>query len=79
MRKKYRNVLVIVFVIFIFGFFIINIFNKDKKFSNLENRSLAKMPTFKIDRLIEGRYTKNYEKYKKRSVFYERCIYKTEE
>ncbi len=69
MRKKYRNVLVIVFVIFIFGFFIINIFNKDMEFSNLENRSLAKMPTFKIDRLIEGRYTKNYEKYKNDQFF----------
>ena len=41
MRKKYRNALAIVFVIFIFGFFIINIFNKDMEFSNLENRSLA--------------------------------------
>lgn len=69
MRKKYRNVLVIVFVIFIFGFFIINIFSKDKELSNLENRSLAKMPTFKIDRLIEGRYTKNYEKYKNDQFF----------
>ena len=69
MRKKYRNALAIVFVIFIFGFFIINIFNKDMEFSNLENRSLAKMPTFKIDRLIEGRYTKNYEKYKNDQFF----------
>lgn len=62
-KKVYTRILALVFIISIFGIFFMNIFSKDKNFSEEENRMLAKKPKFSIDRLLEGRYTEKYEKY----------------
>lgn len=40
-----------------------NIVTADKNFSDSENRTLQQKPKFSMDRLIEGKYTSNYEKY----------------
>lgn len=62
-KKVYTRILALVFIISIFGIFFMNIFSKNKNFSEEENRMLAKKPKFSIDRLLEGRYTEKYEKY----------------
>ena len=62
-KKVYTRILALVFIISILGIFFMNIFSKDKNFSEEENRMLAKKPKFSIDRLLEGRYTEKYEKY----------------
>lgn len=62
-RSIYNNIMAIIFSIAIFGITIINIVSKDRTFSDMENRSLAQRPRFDIDNLVEGRYTKKYEKY----------------
>ncbi|MDZ5252193.1 DHHW family protein [Clostridium sp. LIBA-8841] len=62
-KKIYTRILALVFIISIFGIFFMNMFSKDKNFSEEENRMLAKKPKFSIDRLVEGRYTEKYEKY----------------
>jgi hypothetical protein len=64
MEKKYKRFLALTFIIFIFGIFFINTFKDNKSFSELENRNLTKEPKFKLDNLLDGRYTKRYEKYK---------------
>ena len=62
-RSIYNNVMAIIFIIAIFGITIINVASKDRTFSDMENRSLTQRPRFDIDNLVEGRYTKKYEKY----------------
>ncbi|MCR1950058.1 DHHW family protein [Clostridium sp. DSM 100503] len=42
---------------------ILDIFNRDKDFSNFENRSLAQKPVFYFDDFLKGRFTKDYERY----------------
>lgn len=62
-KRVYTRMLALIFIVSIFGIFFMNILNKDKGFSEEENRMLAKKPKFSIDRLLEGRYTEKYEKY----------------
>ena len=64
MRKgMYWSSLACVWVIFIFVFFTLNLLSDNVAFSEMENRSLAQKPTFKWDRVLEGRYSSKYEKY----------------
>ncbi|WP_195263130.1 DHHW family protein [Clostridium sp. 1001275B_160808_H3] len=42
---------------------ILDIINRDKDFSNFENRSLAQKPVFYFDDFLKGRFTKDYERY----------------
>lgn len=58
-----RRILLLVFMFFIFGVFILNIFGKDRTFSEQENRNLKIKPEFSIDKLLHKKYTSNYEKY----------------
>lgn len=66
-RKKYNNVymksLMLLFLIFIFGMFILNILGKDKNFSDQENRKLKTKPVFSVDNLLYNKFTSKYEKY----------------
>lgn len=66
-RKKYNNVymksLMLLFLIFIFGMFILNILGKDKDFSDQENRKLKTKPVFSVDNLLYNKFTSKYEKY----------------
>lgn len=61
---KYYKILTIGFVLFLVSIVSFNIISKDESFSESENRMLAQNPKFSLDRLISGRYTKKFEKYK---------------
>lgn len=63
-NDKYYKILAIGFTIFLAFVVVLNIVSKDKYFSEDENRVLAQKPKFRIDRLINGRYSKKIEKYK---------------
>ena len=63
-KNRYFKTLTLVFLVFIFLVFTLNIVTKDKDFSESENRMLAKKPKFTFERLLEGRFTTKYEKYK---------------
>lgn len=63
-KNKYFKILTLLFLSFTFGMVILNAITKDKEFSQSENRMLAKKPKFTIERLLEGRFSTKYEKYK---------------
>lgn len=54
------SILVLTIILFIT---IIDISNKDKNFSNFENKSLAQRPVFYFDDFLKGRFSKDYERY----------------
>lgn len=58
--KYLISILVLTIILFIT---IIDISNKDKNFSNFENRSLAQRPVFYFDDFLKGRFSKDYERY----------------
>jgi len=62
--KIYYSIMTLVFLVILIVIVTLNTIKKDIKFSESENRILAQKPKFSIDRLLEGRYTKKYEKYK---------------
>lgn len=58
--NKTKSILIIIpFIIIIFGFSIINIISKDKDISEAENRTLAQMPELK-DRNFRSKYEEYY-------------------
>ena len=61
MKNKFSVILGLTFVIYIFGFFTLQLIAKEKTFSELENRNLATRPDFTIDNLLNGTFTKDYE------------------
>ena len=63
MTKTYYKVLTAIFVVFIGALFCINLFTKDRDFSDVENRKLAQKPTFTFEKLFKGAFTADYEKY----------------
>lgn len=63
-KNKYFKILTLLFLVFTVGMVILNAITKDKEFSQSENRMLAKKPKFTIERLLEGRFSTKYEKYK---------------
>lgn len=64
MIKKIIKYPISIFVLTIILFItIIDISNKDKNFSNFENRSLAQRPIFYFDDFLKGRFSKDYERY----------------
>lgn len=63
-KNKYFKILTLLFLVFTFGMVTLNAITKDKEFSQSENRMLAKKPKFTIERLLEGRFSTKYEKYK---------------
>lgn len=68
MRKRFNKRLYIATLTFTFigvltFIVILNFLSKPKAFSEEENRSLAQMPKFSMESLLDGRYTKKVEKY----------------
>ena len=57
------KIMSIVFLAGLFLILILCLFIKDAKFSETENRLLAQVPKFDFESLIEGDYTKDFEKY----------------
>lgn len=61
MKNKLPLILGITFVIYISGFFALQLVAKDQTFSELENRNLATRPDFTIEGLLDGTFTKDFE------------------
>lgn len=62
-KVKAKYVLCAVFLVIIFGVFLVNLFTPDKDFSQNENRVLAAKPEFSADALMSGSYTSDFEEY----------------
>lgn len=62
-RKVFYKILVFLFVLFILTNILLNFFNKDKEFSQSENRVLEQHPLFSVQKLIDGDFAKDYEIY----------------
>lgn len=52
-----------VLLIMVIGLFLANLFTGDREFSPVENRNLAQKPDFSWDRLLSGKFMKDYEEY----------------
>lgn len=63
MKNKLPIVLGITFLIYIFGFFGLQLIAKDQTFSELENRTLMTRPTFTLNGLLTGSFNKDFETY----------------
>ena len=63
MSKRACIVTTVLFLIFIGGFFLLNLLSPDRSFSEQENRYLQQLPAFSLESLTDGTYTKNFEKY----------------
>ena len=64
MANKLKDyVLVVVFILVIFGFAIVNLIAEDKDISRSERRKLQTFPEFKLDFFIDGSFIKDFEKY----------------
>lgn len=61
--KKSNNIFSILFLIFIFFFFLYNMFVEDKMFSYNENRELAQQPELSLKTILDGTYMENIEVY----------------
>ena len=63
--EKIKNQLIIIpFLIFIFGIPFINLLKPEQSFSEIENRPLQQFPTFTWQRLANGRFMEEFETYK---------------
>ncbi len=63
MSKKAMWAEVLIFLVFIGGFFLANLIAPDKDFSEQENRTLQTMPTFTWERLFNKTFTSQFESY----------------
>lgn len=57
------------FLIVIFGFFIVSFIIPDKKFSYNENRNLAQKPTLNTETLLNGKFMEDFESYVTDQIF----------
>lgn len=62
--NNYYSIMAIVLLLILIIIVGLNILKKDTKFSESENRILTQRPKFSMERLMEGRFIKKYEKYK---------------
>ena len=51
------------FVLFLFGFGILNFFHKDRSFSETENRMLEQKPVWQAASVLDGRLMSSFERY----------------
>ncbi len=63
MSKKAHWLQIILFLVFIGGFFLLNLILPDRSFSERENRYLQQAPRFSFSDLFEGKFTSRFEKY----------------
>ena len=65
LRKRVKNpaysALGIGFVLLLFGFGALNFFQKDRSFSEMENRMLAQKPQWQLSSVWDGRFMKSFE------------------
>lgn len=58
-----------VFLVLVFGMASAGIISPDRKFSEMENRSLQQAPEFSFERLKKGDFTKDIENYMSDQIF----------
>ncbi len=63
MNKLTNRLIIFTFLIFIFGFSLLNLLTPDREKSESENRLLQQFPHFSLDRLLSGDYTRDFDKY----------------
>lgn len=63
MKRKFHIGMTLGFVVYIGGFFTLQLLGQDKTFSDLENRPLAGKPVWSQDKFFNGTYGKDVEKY----------------
>ena len=63
MTKKAMWAEVLIFLLFIFGFFIANLIVPDREMSEQENKYLQQLPKFSFDALFDKTFTKEFESY----------------
>ncbi|WP_250160207.1 DHHW family protein [Caloranaerobacter azorensis] len=63
MAKSSSKMIVVMFIVFIFGINSLNILTPDREFSEMENRMLSQFPKFSIKNLLSGNFTDKFEKY----------------
>ena len=63
MKNKFHFILGITFILYIMGFFVLQLFIKDKTFSELENRTLTTLPTLSRQALLDGSFGEAFETY----------------
>lgn len=61
--KKSDYIIIIVFLLFIYGIAAGNLLTKDRLFSEMENRMLAEMPEITVDDVFSGKFMEEYEEY----------------
>ena len=63
MKRKSDLIIVIFFIVFIYGLTISNFFVADKEFSEMENRNLAQCPQLSLAAIGTGQYMEDFETY----------------
>ena len=63
MKRKIQYITISLFLIFIFSFAILNVFNKDKEFSENENRYLATMPQINLKNVFDDDFDEEFDTY----------------
>ena len=61
--KKQHWIEISLFLVFIFGLFVVNLLIPDKVFSPVENRNLAQRPAFSWNGLFSGKFMQDFEEY----------------
>ncbi|NLL39222.1 MAG: hypothetical protein GX254_06525 [Clostridiales bacterium] len=63
MKNISIKIQIAIFLLFIGGFFILNLIKPNREFSPQENRYLKSPPKFKVSALVDGSFTEDYETY----------------
>ncbi|MCI5773719.1 MAG: DHHW family protein [Erysipelotrichaceae bacterium] len=63
MKKRIQTVTISLFLIFIFGFALANVFSEDREFSMNENRFLAKMPEVSFNNIFNANFDEEFDTY----------------
>lgn len=61
--KTKEGLLIVIFISFIGGIGLFNLFKTDQSFSEFENRPLAQFPKFTMARLLSGEFNRDFESY----------------
>ena len=63
MKRIMQIVTTVMFCLFIGGFGVLHILLPDRVFSPVENRNLAQLPSFSVEKLVNGEFTADIEEY----------------
>lgn len=76
MSDKLKNIIIVLSFFLVLGvFFFLNLVTPNKKVSMSERRNLATLPSFKISKILDGSYFKEFENYSM-DQFYQRDFFR---